>query len=150
MRVLFDAHHIGSGQTGNETYARELLRALRRCDLEIVAAVARSAGDPALEQPVRTRAVPANGWLRLAALAIVGRSVGADVLHSIYYLPPLAGRPTVVSIHDVSYERYPEFFSSREVWKNRILVNKLSQQVRGQIQGMILDQLKERRSVWFG
>lgn len=34
--------------------------------------------------------------------------------------------------------------------KNRILVNKLSQQVRSQIQGMIMEQLKDRRSVWFG
>jgi len=34
--------------------------------------------------------------------------------------------------------------------KNRILVNKLSQQVRGQIQSMIMEQLKDRRSVWFG
>lgn len=34
--------------------------------------------------------------------------------------------------------------------KNRILVNKLSQQVRSQIQAMIMDELRERRSVWFG
>jgi 1-acyl-sn-glycerol-3-phosphate acyltransferase len=34
--------------------------------------------------------------------------------------------------------------------KNRILVNKLSQQVRKQIQEMIIEQLKERRSVWWG
>ncbi len=34
--------------------------------------------------------------------------------------------------------------------KNRILVNKLSQQVRAQIQEMIIEQLKERRSIWWG
>ena len=33
---------------------------------------------------------------------------------------------------------------------NRILINKLSQQVRADIQEMIMELLKERRSVWFG
>lgn len=39
---------------------------------------------------------------------------------------------------------------SDDARKNRILINKLSQQVRGQIQDMIIDQLKSRRSIWFG
>ena len=34
--------------------------------------------------------------------------------------------------------------------KNRILVNKLSQQVRARIQNMIKDEVRERRSIWFG
>lgn len=39
---------------------------------------------------------------------------------------------------------------SDDARKNRILINKLSQQVRGQIQDMIIEQLKHRRSIWFG
>ena len=124
MRVLFDAHHIGTGQTGNETYARELLRALRdRGGVQVVAAVHR--GTPVtgpLEPPTRVRTVPANGWLRLAALGMLARGEHADLVHSIYYRVPLAGRAQVVSIHDVSYERFPQFFSARELRKNRMLV----------------------------
>lgn len=120
-RVLFDAHHIGSGKTGNETYARELLRALRgRSGLHLTAAIVGSPPDPALKPPIAVRRVPRNGWLRLLALGIVGSSM--DLVHSMYYLPLASRRPTVVSIHDVSYERHPEFFGRMEVLKNRVLV----------------------------
>jgi glycosyltransferase involved in cell wall biosynthesis len=123
MRILLDAHHIGSGQTGNETYVRELLHALRGFpQLELVAAVDGSPRDAALDPPVRMRQVPHNGWLRLVALSLVGRAEAVDLVHSIYYRVPFAGRPTVVSIHDVSYERFPEFFSRRERRKNQLLV----------------------------
>lgn len=120
-RVLFDAHHIGSGKTGNETYARELLNALRgRPNLHLTAAVAGGAADPALEPPVAIRRVPRNGWLRLLALGMAGSRF--DLIHSMYYRPLLSQRPTVVSIHDVSFERHPDFFSRVEVLKNRVLV----------------------------
>jgi len=60
-------------------------------------------------------------------------------------LIPLPSKWTITFAEPIDFSKYSE--SER---KNRILVNKLSQQVRGQIQGMILEQLKERRSVWFG
>ena len=120
-RVLFDAHHIGSGKTGNETYARELLNALRgRPNLHLTAAVTAGAVDPALAPPVAIRRVPRNGWLRLLALGMAGSRF--DLIHSMYYRPLASRRPTVVSIHDVSFERHPDFFSRVEVLKNRLLV----------------------------
>ena len=123
MHILFDAHHLGSGQTGNETYVRELLHALRQLpDLSLTAAVGSKWTDGIVEPTYRVRRVPGNGWLRLAALSVLARTDRPDVLHSIYYLPPFAGRPTVVTIHDVSFERHPEFFRRREVAKNRLLV----------------------------
>src|SRR5687767_11267848 len=104
VRILLDAHHIGSGQTGNETYVRELLHALRgHHELSIVAAVRGHVVDESLLPPVVRRRVPGNGWLRLAAQSMIGRLERVDLVHSIYYQTPLAGRPTVVSIHDVSY-----------------------------------------------
>lgn len=60
-------------------------------------------------------------------------------------LIPLPSKWTITFAEPIDFSKYSD--SER---KNRILVNKVSQQVRGQIQGMILDQLKERRSVWFG
>ena len=120
-RLLFDAHHIGSGKTGNETYARELLNALRAMpDLRITAAVVGAPSDRALDPPVAIRRVPSNGWLRLLALGMSASRF--DLVHSMYYHPFRPQRPTVISIHDVSYERHPEFFSRMEVMKNRVLV----------------------------
>lgn len=123
-KVLFDGHHLGRRQTGNETYAREMARALaRREDVDLILAVDRGrlrAADGVGASV--TNELPRNPIGRLAALSILARQRQADVVHSMYYLPPGRTGRTVVSVHDVSYERFPEFFSWRERTKNRILI----------------------------
>jgi glycosyltransferase involved in cell wall biosynthesis len=124
VRVLFDAHHLGRHQTGNETYARELLRGLAsRASVEAIAAVDPGADLAGLDSGRLDRVeLPRRAILRLPALGLASRRLKADLLHSMYYLPPMARRPVVVSIHDVSFERHPEFFSRRELYKNRLAV----------------------------
>jgi glycosyltransferase involved in cell wall biosynthesis len=124
VRVLLDAHQLGRRQTGNETYVRELLTALRAFpEVEILAAVE---GDPQasgpLASPVKLRRVPRNGLARLTALSLAARDARVDLLHAIYFLPVLAGRPSVVTIHDISFERHPEFFSRRSRLRDHFLV----------------------------
>ena len=60
-------------------------------------------------------------------------------------LIPLPSKWTISFAEPIDFAGY-----SDNERKNRILVNKLSQQVRAQIQSMIIDNLKERRSIWFG
>ena len=124
IRVLFDAHQLGRRQTGNETYVRELLRRLPdEPDLSIVAAVERGlAPEDSPAPPIRLRRVPRNGLGRLGTLAILARQERADLVHAIYFLPPATGRPTVVTIHDVSFELFPEFFSRATLVRNRALI----------------------------
>ncbi len=124
MRVLFDAHQLGRRQTGNETYVRELLGALRhRPDVALVAAVeAQAMSHPAVRPPIVRRRVPSNGFLRLAALAVAARRADVDLVHSIYFAPILSGRPSVLTLHDISYEIYPQFFTKRELIRNRALI----------------------------
>ncbi|MES2209882.1 MAG: glycosyltransferase family 1 protein [Chloroflexota bacterium] len=122
--VLFDAHQLGRRQTGNETYVRELIRALRPHD-EVTLIAGVEAGQNAtgvLAPPVRLRRVPTNGLARLASLAIVARQERADAVHAIYFLPPATGRPTILTIHDISFERYPEFFGRRALVRDRLLI----------------------------
>ena len=123
-RVLFDAHQLGRRQTGNETYVRELLRGLRgRDDLELIAAVeAGQRPTDVLAPPVRLRRVPSNGFARLAAMALIARQEHPDVVHAVYFLPPATGRPTVLTVHDISFERFPEFFSRRALLRDRLLI----------------------------
>jgi glycosyltransferase involved in cell wall biosynthesis len=124
IRVLFDAHQLGRRQTGNETYIRELLpRLLEEPDLDIVAAVER--GLAPADSPVPRsylRRVPRNGVGRLGALTILARQERADLVHAIYFLPPATGRRTVVTIHDISFELFPEFFSRAALIRNRTLI----------------------------
>lgn len=123
-RVLFDAHQLGRRQTGNETYVRELLRGLRgRDDLELIAAVeAGQRPTDVLAPPVRLRRVPSNGFARLAVMALLARQERPDVVHAVYFLPPATGRPTVLTVHDISFERFPEFFSRRALLRDRLLI----------------------------
>ena len=123
-RVLFDAHQLGRRQTGNETYVRELLRGLRALDdLELIAAVETGQRPTdVLAPPVRLRRLPPNGFARLAAMAILARQERSDLVHAMYFLPPATGRPTVLTVHDISFERFPEFFSRRSLVRDRALI----------------------------
>lgn len=132
LRVMFDAHQLGSRQAGNETYVRGVLTALRRMpELSIIAAIEqRAVLDPLVQVPVRRRIVPAGGLARLAAMSLSARSMRVDVVNAIYFAPVLAGAPLVLSVHDVSYEIHPEFFQRREVYRNRVLVREGARRAR--------------------
>jgi len=45
-----------------------------------------------------------------------------DVVHVEYVAPPLCPARVVVSVHDIAYERYPQFFTPGEVARFRALV----------------------------
>ena len=132
VKVLFDAHQLGRRQTGNETYVRELLGVLgRRSDLEIVAAVESRVGPELVAQPrVIFQRVPRHGALRLAAMAIIARRSAVDLVHAIYFAPAFSGRPLIVTIHDISYEIYPEFFSRGALLRNRLLIRDSARRAR--------------------
>ncbi len=124
IRLYFDAHQLGRRQTGNETYVRELLRQFRdREDLDVTALV-ESGERPTdvLAPPIRVRRVPANGLARLGSIALLARRARPDVVHAIYFLPPATGRPTVLTVHDISFERFPQFFSRRALVRDRLLI----------------------------
>lgn len=58
---------------------------------------------------------PANALLRIPFTMPLAALRGSfDLLHVTYNAPPLCPCPTVVTIHDISFERYPQFFSPRD------------------------------------
>jgi glycosyltransferase involved in cell wall biosynthesis len=126
--VLFDAHQLGRRQTGNETYVRELLDAFARVGgASVRAAVETSLPVDRRPPAVSVHRVPRNGFGRLALMALLARRLRPDVVHAIYFLPPATGRPTVVTVHDISFERYPEFFSRSALLRDRLLVRRSAQ-----------------------
>lgn len=124
LRVVFDGHHIGRNQTGNETYARGLAAALgARNGVELILGVDRQRMRDSPTGPrITVAALPSNPVGRLAMISLLARRHHADVVQTIYYLPPGRADRTMVAVHDVSYERFPEFFSRRERVKNRLLI----------------------------
>lgn len=66
---------------------------------------------------------PANSLLRIPfGLPWVALRGGYDLLHVTYNAPPVSPCPTVVTIHDISFEHYPEFFSPRDLLILKTLV----------------------------
>jgi glycosyltransferase involved in cell wall biosynthesis len=120
VRVAFDAHVVGQRESGNETYAVNLLRAL-------VAAPAGNTYQVLTPHPDRLRAAvelplsatvvtvrPATSVLRIPfGIPRAVRRNRSDVLHVSYVAPPLVGCPTVVTVHDLSYLAYPQSLSTR-------------------------------------
>jgi glycosyltransferase involved in cell wall biosynthesis len=120
VRVAFDAHVVGQRESGNETYAVNLLRAL----------VDDPAGDSyqvLTPHPDRLRAIlalppsativrvrPATSVLRIPfGIPSAVRKHQSDVLHVSYVAPPKVSCPTVVTVHDLSYLAYPQSLSPR-------------------------------------
>jgi glycosyltransferase involved in cell wall biosynthesis len=122
MRIGVDAHMLGLNETGNETYVFELLRALASLTLDdrILVYVERPEALPAEFKhaphisivPYRTKSGTRRLLLELPRLAARDR---LDVLH-ISYNAPLhlpVHCALVVTVHDISFEHFPRFFSRR-------------------------------------
>jgi glycosyltransferase involved in cell wall biosynthesis len=111
---------VGERETGNETYAANLLAALADLedDTEFIVATAHPEVLAARLPPCpRFRPVPVSSSPArrlLIELPRLARRHGADMLHVTYAGPPLARIPIVVTIHDVAYRRNPSWFSPRD------------------------------------
>ncbi len=111
MRLAIDAHALGTGAGGNESYIRALLEALssRTPDVAPVALVPPGWRGtlPAgiASQPLRAR----QSWIRVALdLPLLLRRETFGLFHAQYLVPPACPCPAVVSLHDFVWKRHPE------------------------------------------
>ena len=127
MKIAIDAHSIGTQAGGNETYFRQLLRGLTldQSDHEYTvfyihrAALEEARGDPRF----RFIHIPGNPVLRIGmALPWQLRKIRPDVFHCQYIQPPFTRSRTVVTIHDLAHEHYPEFFRPAEAMRMKKMV----------------------------
>ncbi len=133
MRVAIDAHMVGEQETGNETYTLNLVRALlalpaeARGDSEILLYTPyperlRARLTPEATVTIR-RIRPAAAPLRIPfGMPLAAARDRLNLLHVTYIAPPLGACPRVVSVHDISYEFYPAYFSPRDRLMLRALV----------------------------
>src|SRR6185437_7135664 len=117
MRIAIDAHHIGDRRTGTETYLYHLVKNLALLPpngetysiyLNQTAEVEGLEGRPNFEArrlPFSKRAIrygvfyPLESWQKRF-----------DVLHVQFTLPPSLRSRSVVTVHDLCYEHFPQFF----------------------------------------
>ncbi len=138
MHVGLDLVFLVPGQTGGrETYARELLVALRRVrpDLRLTAFLNRetaAAGSGFWSDQVdRAVVLPhASGRARgrwaageLVGVARAASRARVDVLHGVGNFAPLHGRvPRVLTLHDVLWRELPELMPAPLRWATEALV----------------------------
>jgi glycosyltransferase involved in cell wall biosynthesis len=115
--VVVDADVLGRQRTGDERYVANLLRTLpapaRDAGLRIAAVTRRPdlvpEGVDAIELAGRSQE------LRMAwALPRLLRRLGAALVHTQYAVPLRCPCPTVVTIHDLSFERDPALMRFRD------------------------------------
>jgi glycosyltransferase involved in cell wall biosynthesis len=129
MHIAIDAHSVGTGLAGNETYAANLVEALAEVDRENrytvyvtrEEALARFGGRWGNVSVRRT--LPHTPLLRIPlTLSAELRRRPVDLLHVQYTAPPLAPCPVVTTIHDLSFEHIPETFKRRSRVQLRLTV----------------------------
>jgi glycosyltransferase involved in cell wall biosynthesis len=127
MRFSVDAHAIGCRLTGNEVYIRSLLHAFAVVEpsAEFIAYLSvEEAADVVPGRFIRRR-VSRNPFLRLGF--DLGRRLRQDLpdlLHVQYTAPLACPVPVVVSVHDVSFLEYPEYFTIARATQLRLTVRR--------------------------
>jgi glycosyltransferase involved in cell wall biosynthesis len=131
LHIGFDAHSIGTGLGGNETYASNLIEALAEVDTQnryTLYVTRQEAIDRyAHRWPNVTvrKTLPHTPLVRIPlTLAAELRRRPIDILHVQYTAPPLAPCDTVVMIHDLSFEHIPETFKRRSWMQMRLTVRR--------------------------
>src|SRR5262249_50589466 len=114
MRFSVDAHTIGCHLTGNEVYIRNLLNECSKLAPVAVfmACVPKDVARLAVPSRILTRKVSENPYKRRGwDLPIRLRQVRPDLLHVQYTAPSGCSAPVVVSVHDVIFLEFPEYFT---------------------------------------
>ncbi|GBC82141.1 D-inositol 3-phosphate glycosyltransferase [bacterium HR10] len=129
MRIGIDAHAIGSQTAGNETYIKNLIEALAAIDEENEYVLFFTRPEVAEQWRDRFRNFrvwvvrPHTRYLRIPfSLPWAVWRAQVDLLHVQYAAPPICPRPIVTTIHDLSFEHLPQFYTPRERWLLKLAV----------------------------
>ncbi|HET8528161.1 MAG TPA: glycosyltransferase family 1 protein [Gaiellaceae bacterium] len=121
--IVVDADFLGRARTGDETYVRNLLRALPRVapDLRFAALTRRPDLVPDGVEPIH---VPARlQELRMAVrLPLLLRRLRPQLVHFVHALPPALPCPGVLTVQDLSFERDSALMGVRETLTFRLTV----------------------------
>jgi glycosyltransferase involved in cell wall biosynthesis len=129
VHIGIDAHSVGTGLAGNETYAANLVEALAEVDRENRYTVYVTREEAAArfggrwENVSVRRTLPHTPLVRIPlTLSAELRRRTVDLLHVQYTAPPLAPCPVVATVHDLSFEHIPETFKLRSRVQLRLTV----------------------------
>jgi glycosyltransferase involved in cell wall biosynthesis len=131
VKIGIDAHGVGGHSLGpgNETYFQGLISALLEIDAaneyhvfvnhpEAMADTVRGHDNARL-----VSLYPHSQWLqRPISVPLYARRQALDLVHFPFVRPPLTGAKTVITVHDVNFEVFPQDFTRIERWRMKLLV----------------------------
>ena len=122
MRIALDAHTLGSQVGGNETYIKNLIRGFAAIDrkneyfLYLPPGAHPNGFLKSLPESFSVRTLwPASPWIRIpfsTPFRLAQDKI--DLLLLQYAAPPVCPAPYVLTIHDISWEYYPDYFKPVE------------------------------------
>jgi glycosyltransferase involved in cell wall biosynthesis len=117
MRIGIDAHRVGTRSTGSQTYVYNLLKYLALLEPQGEKYAVYLEPGQSIEQlksnaNFQTRTIwTSSGALRYAwFFPMEGWRKRFDVFHAQYSLPPFLRGHSVLTVFDLVYERFPQFF----------------------------------------
>jgi glycosyltransferase involved in cell wall biosynthesis len=129
VNIAIDAHSVGTGLAGNETYAANLVEALAEVDGEnrytvyVTRPEAFARFNGRWPNVRARRTLPHTPLLRIPiTLSAELRRRPVDLLHVQYTSPPLAPCRVVATVHDLSFEHLPGTFKRRSWMQLRLTV----------------------------
>lgn len=130
MHIAIDAHAVGSGLAGNESYVTNLIEALAEdaTNRYTLYVTKREAAKRYTNRwpHVSVRMTPPHTPLVRVPLTLFAelRRRPVDLLHVQYTAPPFPSCPVVATIHDLSFEHLPETFKRRSRMQLRLTVRR--------------------------
>jgi len=120
MKVLIDGHMLGTGEGGNERYIENLSLALLKdktqtlkTQIIVPQEYYRKLGKT-LKKDFIGQDFPSNIIRIFCTLPKVAKDLEADIIHATYVGPFFSRFKLVLMVHDLTFKRFPEFFTFRE------------------------------------
>jgi glycosyltransferase involved in cell wall biosynthesis len=131
LRIAIDAHSVGTGLAGNESYITNLIEALAEIDtvnsytLYVTKSEAVERYTNRWPHVTVRRTWPHTPLVRIPLTLVAEmRRHPVDLLHVQYTAPPFAPCPVVATIHDLSFEHLPHTFKRRSRMQLRLTVRR--------------------------
>jgi glycosyltransferase involved in cell wall biosynthesis len=131
LHIAIDAHSVGTGLAGNESYITNLIEALAELDevnrytLYVTRREAVERFQHRWPHVAVRRTLPHTPLVRIPlTLSQELRRRPVDLLHVQYTAPPFAPCPVVATIHDLSFEHLPQTFKRRSRLQLRLTVRR--------------------------
>jgi glycosyltransferase involved in cell wall biosynthesis len=131
LHIAIDAHAVGTGLAGNETYIANLIEALAEIDtanrytLYVTRREAQERFHNRWPNFTTKWTLPHTPLVRIPITLVAElRRRPVDLLHVQYTAPPFAPCPVIPTIHDLAFEHLPETFKRRSWMQLRLTVRR--------------------------